>query len=128
MKLHHIGIICKDINFELEEIRKIHRVNHATPVIYDEHQDAQVCLVNVDDNISLELVSGTKVNGLLEKGIRYAHVCYEVADLDKTIKEFKTKEVVIVSPPKPARLFGMRRVAFVYVAYGLIELIEGGHD
>ncbi|MGE0268457.1 MAG: VOC family protein [Candidatus Omnitrophota bacterium] len=128
MKLHHIGIICKDIAFELEELKKIHQVNQESPVLYDEHQDAKVCLINVDDDINLELISGTKVNGLLDKGIRYAHVCYEVPDLDKKIKEFKTKDVVLVSPPKPAKLFGMRRVAFLYVSYGLIELIEGGHE
>ncbi|MBP9853333.1 MAG: VOC family protein [Candidatus Omnitrophica bacterium] len=128
MKFHHIGIICKDIDAELRALRKIHLVNHESAVIYDELQDANLCIINVDDGTNLELISGPKVNGLLDKGIRYAHVCYEVHDLNQAIEELRTKGAVLVSAPKPAKLFNLRRVAFLYVSYGLIELIEENNE
>lgn len=128
MKLHHIGIVCKDIHREREQIDKIHQVNSQSDVIFDELQNAELCLFNVDDNINLELVSGPMVEKLVDKGIQYAHLCYEVENLEVSVREFKSKGALVVSAPKPAKLFSMRKVAFMFFPYGLVELIEASHD
>jgi len=59
------------------------------------------------------------------------HVCYEVADPDATVAliEAAGLEVVLVSPPKPAPLFGGREVSFHSVEdFGLIELLRSTAD
>ena len=57
------------------------------------------------------------------------HICYETRDLAKTLQELDAAGLrcLCVSEPKPAILFGGRRVSFYQiVGFGLIELLETG--
>ncbi len=124
MKFHHIGIVCDNIEDQISRIKRVHQVNHQTPIVFDELQQAHLCMLTIEDGTHLELISGEMVAKLLEKGIQYGHVCYEVADLDQTLEQMKANGGLIVSYPKAAKLFDGRRVAFVYLSYGLVELLE----
>ena len=123
MKLHHIGIACKDIVKEIENIKKIHKVVEETDVIYDESQDAHLCFLNIEENVPIELISGPPVEGMIKNKISYCHICYEVDDLDSAIGHFEKNGSIIVADAKPAKLFKNMRVAFVYSPYGLVELL-----
>ena len=124
MKFHHIGICCKNIRKKIESIEKIHNVRKKTDVIYDPLQNAELCMLTLEDGTNLELVSGEIVQSFLKKKIEYYHICYEVKDIEAELQRICDIGGVVVSKIKPAILFNNKRVIFIKVDYGLIELLE----
>jgi methylmalonyl-CoA/ethylmalonyl-CoA epimerase len=124
MKLHHVGIACKDIDEELAAISKIHQVIEQSPKVFDAEQNAELVLLTLVDGTRIELVSGRQVEIFVKKNITYYHLCYEVTDIDAEIERLVGEGALLVSPPKPAVLFDGRKVAFLNVSYGLIELLS----
>ncbi|MFZ0793673.1 MAG: VOC family protein, partial [Candidatus Korobacteraceae bacterium] len=62
---------------------------------------------------------------LRDRGGGLHHVCYEVADLEEKLIEFRSRGALIVKRPKPAVAFGGRRIAWVITSEKLlIELLE----
>ncbi len=124
MKLHHIGVACKDIDGEIAAISKIHRVIEQSAKVFDAEQDAELVLLTLIDGTRIELVSGRQVAVFVKKNISYYHLCYEVTDIDAEIERLVGEGALLISPPKPAVLFEGRKVAFLNVSYGLIELLS----
>ena len=124
MKFHHIGIACKDITSAKRDIEKNHVVIKSSEIVFDENQDANLCLLTLQEGVNLELVSGNAVNSFLKKGIKYYHICYEVDNIEEKYDEMASNGCTPISPLKPAKLFNMRRVAFLYSSFGIIELLE----
>jgi predicted enzyme related to lactoylglutathione lyase len=54
------------------------------------------------------------------------HLCFEVDDLDETLRRLEASgEATVIKPPQPAPAIGHRRVAFVVTAGNdLIEFVE----
>lgn len=123
-KIHHIGIACQDINRSIDDFKKYHNVVWQSNIVEDTYQNAQLCLLKTDMGLDYEFISGTQVERMVKKGISYYHICYEVTSLEESISELILKEAIMVSEPKPALLFDNRRVAFLYLPYGLVELVE----
>ena len=44
------------------------------------------------------------------------------------IDDFVANGAMLVSSPKPAKLFNMKKVVFLYTTYGIIELLERGYS
>jgi len=124
MKFHHVGIASRNIQEDIEHISKIHRIVKQTPVIFDPEQNAELCLLTTDDGLNLELISGKAVETILKRKVSYYHLCYEVDNIDLTIQQLIDSGASLVSEPRPAILFNNRPVAFLYVSYGLIELLS----
>lgn len=123
MKIHHVGIACKKIEKAIVDYKKCFNVVGETPIVYDELQKASLCLLKTDTGLDVEFISGEQVASL-GKGVSYYHLCYTVENLEEAVSEFENKGAVVVSTPKPAVLFGGKRVAFLLVRSGLIELLE----
>lgn len=128
MKLHHIGVACKDIGTEMESIARIHAVVHRTPAVFDPEQQATLALLTLADGTRIELVAGHPVENLLKKKITYYHLCFEVENIDDEIDKLMKNGAILLSPPKPALLFGGRKVAFLHVSYGIIELLSQNQE
>ncbi|KMQ66279.1 lactoylglutathione lyase [Chryseobacterium angstadtii] len=124
MKFHHVGVACKDIQAELQSIRQLHKIIEETPVVFDPNQQAELCMITVEDGLNIELVSGKPVENLLKKRISYYHICYEVENIDETIENLTEKGGLLISPPKEAILFNNRKVAFLMLSYGIVELLN----
>lgn len=124
MKFHHIGIVCENIDDGISDVRKIYDVVDTGEIVFDERQNAFVCLVKTGNGLDIELVSGEQVKELLKREISYYHMCYTVSHIRDEIQRLKKQGAIIVSEPKPARLFGDKQVAFLYTTIGLIELLE----
>ncbi len=124
MKFHHLGVACKDIQAELQSIRKLHKIIEETSVVFDENQKAELCMITVEDGLNIELVSGAPVENLLKKRISYYHICYEVDDIDQSIETLIENGGMLISPPKEAILFNNRKVAFLMLSYGIVELLN----
>lgn len=124
MRIHHIGIACEDIHLEIQKLQEIHDVESTSDIVFDKNQNANLCLVKIKDGISLELISGNQVKSLIKKKISYYHICYEVDNIEDEIKRILNTGGILMSEPKPALLFNNRKVAFLMVSYGIIELLE----
>lgn len=124
MKFHHIGIATENIDSLLEKIRKYFNIKNITDIIYDELQDANLCMITLEDGTKLELISGNVVNNIVNKKRYLYHTCYSTDNLDKTIKDLLNDGAILVSDAKEAILFDKKRVAFLMWDLGLIELVE----
>lgn len=124
MKFHHVGIACRSIEAGLETLRRTYHVSRVLGPVHDPHQDATVCLAITTDGVSLELVAGPRVEGLLKRGVQLYHTCFAVEDLDAELARLVTSGAMVVGPPAPAPLFDGARVAFVATPLGLVELLE----
>ena len=124
MKIHHLGIACSNIEEALFGFGKYHTIVKKSDIVYDDLQNAHLCMVTTDLGLDFEFISGDQVARLVKKGISYYHVCYEVDDIVKTINDYVAQGAILISDIKPAILFAGKRVAFLYLSYGLIELVE----
>ncbi|MBR8823888.1 hypothetical protein IX293_002163 [Fusobacterium necrophorum] len=124
MKFHHVGICCKNIEKQLKNIEKIHKIQSKTEIIFDPLQNANLCMVTLQDGSNLELVSGEVVKSFAKKKIEFYHICYEVKNIENELKQILDNGGVQISDIKPAILFHNRKVVFIKVTYGLIELLE----
>lgn len=124
MELHHIGIACADITKSIIHIKKIYTVISTSKTVFDDQQQASLCIIKTANGITIELIAGTPVTDLLKKGISYYHLCFKVGNIHAEIERLKNNGAVLVSPPKPAILFENKLIAFMYAHSGLIELLE----
>lgn len=93
--------------------------------IFDENQNASICLLALREGVTLELISGSVVASMVKKGITYYHTCYSVQNIEKTVSFLKRKHTItVISEIKPGKIFNGRRVVFLYTPIGIVELLE----
>lgn len=124
MKLHHIGIACKKIETTLSFIRKTHKIKNQSDIVFDNKQNAHMCMVTVEQGPDIELISGEQVEKFIKRNITNYHICYEVDDIDNTVENYVKHGAMILSEAKPAILFNNRKVAFVFSPIGIIEFLQ----
>ena len=124
MKFHHIGIACSAIESAADFVEKVFNIVKKTDIIFDENQNANVCMLTVSDGSNIELVCGDMVNNFIKKNQYLYHVCWEVDDIEKSINDISSKGGRLISSPKPSALFHNRKVAFLFSDIGIIELLE----
>lgn len=128
LRFHHIGIACHDIEATKPFYVALGYV--ASETVEDPIQNIFICFLDKLGMPKLELLAPvdeqSPVNRTLAaSGVTPYHVCYEVEDLDATIKELKGQRFIRVSKPVPACAINNRRVCFLYNKdVGLIELVE----
>lgn len=123
MKLHHIGIATKSIPKTLEYLKKKFDVVEESDTVYDPNQDAELLMLTMSDGHMIELISGAVVETFVKKRQYLYHLCYSVDSIDSAIENHFSGDVVL-SEPKPAVLFGGKRVVFIMTKIGLVELLE----
>lgn len=126
MKFHHIGIATENIENTIIKLRKYMNVNNISEIIYDEKQDANICMLTLEDGTQLELVSGKVVENILKRKNYLYHTCFITKSFNETINKFIDNGAVMVSEPKTAKLFNNRLVAFLMCDIGIVEILEGG--
>ena len=130
MKLHHIGIVVKNIHESLGELSKFLDFKETSIPIEVESQKVNVCFLKTSD-VYIELIepveSDSPVKTFSESGGGFHHLCFEVEDIFKEIKRMVDDGArVIVEPTKG---FEDRLIAFVLLNLkntncNLIELAE----
>lgn len=124
MVFHHIGIACSDIAKEINKIKKIHKIMNISEIVYDPLQNVNLCMITIEDGFRMELVSGETVESFVKKGTTTYHLCYETDNIFTEITTLLANGAIMVSQAKPAILFDGKLVAFLFVSYGLIELVQ----
>jgi len=124
MKFHHLGIATENIEFEVQRLRKLFPGLKNFKRCFDPLQDVELCLLELG-GVKIELVSGEKVKNYIKRGVKIYHICFEVDNLEGKIEDLVNAGCMLVSSPKPALLFGGRKVCFMITPMGfLIELLE----
>jgi len=129
MKLHHLGIAVKDIKSSSLNYSKNLGWQKKSEIIFDPVQNVKVLFMGDENNTLYELIEPTDKNSpvskLLEKRISLYHFCYEVDDIEFTIKDLLSKKFVLISGPVRAAAFIGKRIAFLFNSDNLtIELVE----
>jgi len=124
MQFHHIGIACQNIPETLQFVKKSFPVTHTTDIIFDANQNADLCLLTLEDDSHIELVSGVAVEKFIKKRQSIYHTCWQVKNIDQAIEKLYDNGAMLISAPKEAILFDNRRVAFLFSDIGIIELLE----
>lgn len=128
LRFHHIGIACHDI--EATKPFYISNGYDASETVDDPLQNIRICFLNKSEGPQIELLAPIDENSpicrtLKASGVTPYHICYEVDNIEDSIKELKSLQFVLVSKPVPACAIGGRKVCFLYSKNaGLIELVE----
>ena len=114
MRLHHIGIVVKNIQESLGEISKYIKFEETTIPTLVESQKVNVCFLKTS-NIYLELIEPVGKDSPVEKfsdsGGVFHHLCFEVKDIHKEIEKMRKQGARIIV--EPVKGFEGRITAFV---------------
>ena len=132
MKLHHIGIVVKNIQDSLGELTQFLSFESTTVPALISSQKVNVCFLKTN-NIYIELIEpaeeNSPVSDFAKGGGGFHHLCFEVDDVNAKVNEFRNKGGIIVSPPELTigweKLgFENRLASFVYFDNLPVKLIE----
>jgi len=133
LRFAHMGVAVADLAKAQASFREMFGYELHSGPFDDPIQKVSVCFLGTSDRADpvIELIAplgeDSPIKRLLAKGGGAYHLCYEVADIDKTLTESKAKGCVMVSGPVPAVAFGGRRIAWLYTpARQLVEFVERG--
>lgn len=130
MKLHHIGIIVKNIQKSLGEVTQYLDFESITMPTLVGSQKVNICFLKTN-NVFLELIEPAEANSpisnFIKKGGGFHHLCFEVDDIHLELEKMKKNGArIIVDVVKG---FEERLTAFVMLDMkntncNLIELAE----
>ncbi len=130
MTLHHVGYVVREIAPLIEGFARSLGATWDGVISADPNQKVKVAFLVVRaGEAQVELVepdgADSPVRAFLERGGGLHHVCYEVADIEAELAQFRSRRALIVKRPKPAVAFSGRHIAWVLTAEKLlIELLE----
>ena len=121
-RFHHVGLA----------VSAIRDVCPGCETTHDPIQRVNVAFVSLN-GLDVELIepadASSPVTASLEKGIKLLHVCYEVDDMEATLRECRRHGFHVIRQPAPATAFDRQRIAFVFSrAFGVVELLERGSE
>jgi|TARA_B100001540_G_scaffold84830_1_gene76423 methylmalonyl-CoA epimerase len=130
MKLHHIGIVVKNIQESLGELTKFLEFKQTSVPMGVKSQQVNVCFLKTSD-VFVELIepieNNSPVKKFSESGGGFHHLCFEVEDITKELEKMKNSGARIII--EPTKGFEDRKIAFVLLNMkntncNLIELVE----
>lgn len=131
MKLHHIGVVVKDIHESAKTYERLLGLKVVEDTGEDPVQKVRAIFLGLGwgDEITLELLESTDpdspIGNALRRGGGLHHLCFEVEDIDEEIRKIKKRGGRVVCEPVPACGFENRRIAFIFpVDNILLELVE----
>ena len=127
MKFHHIGIATENIEKMIEKLSNYFSIKEISDKVYDMNQEDYLCMITLEDDVKVELISGKIVENMIKKKQYLYHTCYTVNSIENTIDQLVNDGAFLVREPREAILFENKREAFLMWDLGLIELLEGGN-
>jgi len=128
--LHHIGVVVRSIDEQLDYYRENFGLKPVLAKILDPLQDVYVAfLQNEGSTVLLELVEpasqASPAAQAMQRGGGLNHLCYTVHSIEQSIHHLLERGAILVRPMTPAVAFDGRQIAFLYTkAHELIELVE----
>lgn len=128
MKIHHIGYLVKDIAKAVNEFSKLGFVQE-TEIILDEVRQISIIFL-IKNGYRIELVSpfnsDSAIGNLYNKiGNSPYHICYEVDNIERAIKDIENLGYIVVTKTEAAPAINNCKVVFMFNdSIGIIELME----
>jgi len=114
LKLHHIGIVVKNIQDSLGELTQFLSFESTTIPALVPSQKVNVCFLKTN-NVYIELIEPAEENSPLStftaKGGGFHHICFEVNDIHKEVEKMVKNSARLVV--KPVKGFDDRLIAFL---------------
>jgi methylmalonyl-CoA/ethylmalonyl-CoA epimerase len=130
---HHVGVAVANLQQAAAFYSSAFGFEMVSGPFEDPIQKVAVCfLARSSDAIApLELISPLvdtcPINNYLKKEIGAYHLCYEVADISRTLAHLRANKCLIIGKPVPAVAFNGRKIAWCYTPTNqLVELIDTG--
>lgn len=130
-RFHHTGFVVASIAAVIESFCRAIGGSNWSETWHDPIQGVHVAFIypSQPDDPCVELVepagSGSPVEKFLERSGGLHHVCYEVDNLDETMRGASARGLVMIRRPQPAVAFGGRRISWFLTREGLlIEYLE----
>jgi methylmalonyl-CoA/ethylmalonyl-CoA epimerase len=129
MKLHHVGIVVKDLASYGRAYGHLLGLIPDSEVFHDPLQKVHIQFWRDDQGALLELIQPASQDSPVwrdsQKGGGLNHLCYEANDIEKQVEDSLQKGAMLARPLMPAVAFGGRRVVFLYfLELGLVEFVE----
>ena len=130
MKLHHVGIVVAKLETSGAVYAGALGLDPLGPPVTDAIQQVRVQFwARPGDAVSVELIEPitdtSPTAEQLRNGGGFAHLCYEVGDIDAEVKAAWERGGIVVRTPVPAAAFDNRRIAFVcFRDIGIVEFVE----
>jgi len=131
MKMHHIGILTKDIRSGIRHHEALFNIRPTTEIVEDPIQKVSLVLLSGQSMAGtyLELIQpltdDSPVSNIVKRGMPLYHLCFEVEDIEEALEKTRISGSIIISGPTPAKLFNGRRIAFVYGPdHYVVEFLE----
>jgi len=126
MTFHHIGMACRNLDFETQRLSALGYAVEA-PDFTDPVQGVRGRFL-VGGGPRLELLTALQAESVLtpwlRSGIKMYHLAYETDDLDAASAQIRGQGAKLVVPPVPAVAFDSRRITFLMLPNMLLtELI-----
>lgn len=120
MKIHHMGIIVKEIERSIGIYEKLN-YSQISDIVLDQYQNIKIVFIRSSDNSQvLELIESLdETSSIYHFKDGYHHICYEVESV-AFIEEFKKLKIgKIFSKPMQAPAIDNRQVVFGYLNSGV---------
>jgi methylmalonyl-CoA/ethylmalonyl-CoA epimerase len=134
-RFHHTGYVVASIAEVIESFCIAIGGSGWSETWHDPIQRVRVAFIysSQPGDPSVELVEpagpGSPVEKFLEHGGGLHHVCYEVGDMEETMRIAPSRGLTVIRRPQPAVAFGGRRIAWVITRERLlIEYLEKTGD
>lgn len=128
---HHVGFVVTSIAPVIESFCRVMGGKDWSETWHDPVQKVRVAFIYPQQGgPSFELVEpagpDSPVQDFLASGGGLHHVCYEVNDLNRTVRDARARGLVMIRRPQPAVAFDGRSIAwFISREKLLIEFLEG---
>ena len=135
VKLHHLAIVVADIERSADMYKKLLHISPLTQIIHDQQQKVHVQFLAGPalGPLKLELLTpdgdDSPLALALKKGGGPNHLCFEVADLEKTLQLARRQGCRLIAPPVKAPAIADQRIAFVFTPdQQIVEFLETPAD
>lgn len=130
-KLHHLAVVVADIARSAELYKKLLNISPISKVVHDQQQKVHIQFLagGALGDLQIELLAPegdeSPVASALKKGGGPNHLCFEVADLDQTLKLALEQGCRLIAQPTEAPALADRRIAFVFTPdQQIVEFLE----
>lgn len=129
MKLHHVGIVVRNLEAQGAAWAETLGAVPCSPVIHDPIQKVHVRFWKDGFGALIELIAPSSPDSPAwrdsQKGGGLNHLCYETENIERQVEESLRQGGMLIREISPAVAFDGRRIAFVYfLELGLIEFVE----
>ncbi len=134
LRLHHVGILVKDIPQATADYASRFAYEVKSEVIHDSVQTAFVQFLKLPgESAYLEFVSpdgpASKLTNSLNRGGGLNHLCYATDDIDSACAELRARGMYLLQPPVAAAALPGRRIAWLMGRDRIpIELVERNQE